>query len=354
MSDPPYPLAPATATVSLGNPNGHPIQSILQAASNAGLKGIEICYNNLLNHATHLSSLNADAVEQKHLVQSAEDIKRMCDEFGLTIIVLQPFAFYDGLVDSEMHRQMVAKFGRWIELAHALGCDIIQMPSNFQQDGTTGDTDRIVSDLQEIADIALNSEPVVRIAYEAVAWGTHVDLWEQSWEIVKQVRRANVGLCLDTFHIAGKVWADPTSPSGKRANGDKELAASLSRLARTVDVGKVFYVQLSDAEKLDPPLIEGHEFYNAEQPPHMSWSRTARLFPFEEDEGGYMPIKGIAKAIVNHLGYRGWISMEIFSWKLLEADEKVPEIFAKRAMKSYQSMRKALCWDVLEAGGECG
>ena len=345
MSRPPHPLAPATATVSLGKPDGHSVQSILQAAANAGLKGIEICYNNLYHHSTQL--LPSSGIDQLALVQAAQDIQRQCASLDLTIIVLQPFAFYDGLLDSAIHDQMVEKFYSWIELAHALGCDIIQMPSNFQQRGTTGDMDKIVADLQEIADVALQAEPVVRIAYEAVAWGTHIDLWEQSWDVVKAVGRPNVGLCLDSFHIAGKVWADPTAASGKKENGDAELAASLSRLARKLDVERVFYVQLSDAEKLDPPLGVGHEFYHPTQPPHMSWSRNARLFPFEERLGGYMPVVAIAKAIVNELGYRGWMSMEIFHRELLEGDERIPEQFAGRAMRSYEKVREALGWDQL-------
>lgn len=346
MSSPPHPLAPASATVSLGKPGGHSIESILKASSNAGLKGIEICYNNLHHHA---QTLQGDSkVDQSALVEAAKDIKQQCDELDLTIIVLQPFAFYDGLVSTEIHMQMVAKFSNWIELAHALGCDIIQMPSNFQQTGTTGDMDRIVADLQEIADLALQTDPVIRIAYEAVAWGTHIDHWEQSWEVVKMVGRWNVGLCLDTFHIASKVWADPTSRNGKRQNGDAEFAASLSRMARKVEVERIFYVQLSDAEMFDPPFDESHEFYNPTQPVHMSWSRNARLFPFEEHLGGYMPVVDIARTIVNELGYRRWISMEIFSRHLLKSDEEIPAEFAGRAMQSYGKVREALGWEELQ------
>ena len=342
MSRPPYPLAPATATVSLGKPGGHDIRSILQAAADAELKGIEICYNNLHFYAEQNAALDVD---QSALVQAALDVRRICDELGLTIINLQPFAAYDGLLDTEMHRQMVQKFARWLELAQALACDIIQMPSNFDQSGTTGDLNKIVADMVEIADVASKETPVVRIAYEAVAWGAHVDLWEQSWEIVKRVDRPNFGLCLDTFHIAGRVWADPASATGVTPNADADLEASLSRLVREVDAVKVFYVQLSDAERMVSPLVEGHEYYKEAQPARMSWSRNARLFPFEQDLGGYMPIVPIARAIVNDLGYRGWISMEIFSRHLASSDAKIPAECATRAMRSYGRMREELAWD---------
>ena len=129
--------------------------------------------------------------------------------------------------------QMVKKFEQWLDLVHALGCDIIQVPSNFDRSGTTGSMDKLVADMVEIADLAAQQDPVVRIAYEAVAWGAHIDLWEQSWEVVKKVERPNLGLCLDTFHIAGRVWADPTSSTGTMPNADADLEASLSLLGRT-------------------------------------------------------------------------------------------------------------------------
>ena len=345
MSKPPKPLSPGTATVSLGKPGGHSIENILSAAATAGLKGIEICYNNLHFHAIQLIGSDSAEIDQNGLVQAAKDIRRICGALGLAIIDLQPFASYDGLLDTELHKQMVAKFSRWLELAHALGTDIIQMPSNFDQSGTTGDMDKIVSDMIELADLAAKEKPVVRIAYEAVAWGAHLDLWEQSWEVVKRVDRPNFGLCLDTFHIAGRVWADPASSTGKTPNAEADLTASLSRLVGEVDISKVFYVQLSDAERLDQRLMEGHEFYHPEHPARMSWSRNARLFPCEEDKGGYMPITRIAKAIVNDLGYRGWISMEIFSRQLLGNDPDIPSEYAERAMSSYGKVREELEWD---------
>ena len=352
MNHPPNPLSLATATVSLGSPGVHDIRSILEAAASNGLKGIEICYNNLHHHAAHLLGSTSAEVDQSTMVRAAEDVKRMCDELGLTIIVLQPFASYDGLVDAEKHRKMVDRFTRWLELAHALGTDTIQMPSNFDKTGTTGDTDRLVADMVEIADLASEEDPVIRIAYEAVAWGAHVDLWEQSWEIVKRLDRPNFGLCLDPFHIAGRVWADPTAQSGMMPDADADLKESLSRLVKDVDVSKVFHFQLSDAERLEIPLVEGHEYYNEAQPARMSWSRNARLFPCEGDRGGYMPVLDVARAVVNELGYRGWISMELFSRHLGSSDADVPAQYARRAAKSYSKVCDELGWKSFLSGGK--
>jgi 4-hydroxyphenylpyruvate dioxygenase len=355
MINPPSPLAPASATVSLGKPGGHSIPSILEATAKAGLKGIEICYNNLLHHAVQLTNANStEDIDLSAPIEAAKDTKRICSEHGLKIITFQPFAVYEGLIDEELHRQKVEKFKQWLQIVKALECDVMQMPSNWEREGTTGEMSKLVADLQEVADLAAKEDPVVSIAYEAIGWGAHVYLWEHSWEVVKAVDRANVGLCLDTFHIAGRVWADPEAESGKNVNGDEALKNSLEKLVKELPLEKVLYLQLSDAERLSKPLIEGHEYYDPSMASRMSWSRNARLFPCEEEHGGYMPVLPIAKAIVNDLGYRGWVSMEMFSRYLLdESDQGIPERFAQRAMMSYQKVWKELEWDTLiETNGE--
>jgi 4-hydroxyphenylpyruvate dioxygenase len=103
-------------------------------------------------------------------------------------------------------------------------------------------------------------------------------------------------MCLDTFNIAGRVYGDPASPNGKTPNAEEQMRKSLERMVKTIDVRKVFYIQVVDAEKMRDPLVEGHAFYAADQPARMSWSRNARLFAFEDR--GYLPIMDVARAII--------------------------------------------------------
>ena len=125
--------------------------------------------------------------------------------------------------------------------------------------------------------MGLREQPPIRFAYEALCWGTYWDLWEQSWDLVKAVDRPNFGLCLDTFNIAGRIYADPTTPAFFTPKGDEAIRASLDRLVSTVDVSRVFSIQITDAERLAQPLIAGHELHEPNQPPRMSWSRSCRL-----------------------------------------------------------------------------
>lgn len=291
-------LRPGIASMSLGRTGLHDLTDKLQDAAVCGFEGIEMFYDDLHCHA--------QSKFKGCLTSAAHHIRQVCDSLRLTVICLQPFTFYEGLTDREEHERMVQdKLFLWFQLAHILNTDLIQVPANFlapdPQTGrarTTGDRAVIVSDLQRIADMGQQQSPPIRFAYEALCWSTHVDTWEASWEVVQRVDRANFGLCLDTFNIAGRVYADPASPTGKTSTAEEDIQTSMERLLATVDVKKVFYVEVIDGERLSAPLNVSHKFYVPGQPSRMSWSRNARLFPFEEDRGGYLPVIALAQTIL--------------------------------------------------------
>ena len=338
----------ATSSVSMGNPEGgHKIEVIMEAIAKNGISGIEICHEHLVELALRLDRRTDDQA----ILNAAVYVRRACDSLGLEVIALQPFALYEGLVDREQHQKMIARMRHWVVLAHSLNTETIQMPSNFAREGTTGDIDKIVADLKEVAQLTGRASPPIRIAYEAVAWGNYVDLWEQSWDVVKRVNEPNFGLCLDTFHIAGRIYGDPTAASGRATGADEAYQASLDLMKQDLDASKIFYLQLSDAERLSSPLIAGHEWYNIGDNPRMTWSRAARLFPCEEQYGGYLPVLRATEVIINDVGYRGWVSMEIFSRRLAQPDSPdVPFEYAARAKASYQKVIEALNSGALPGG----
>lgn len=329
-------LKAAIATVSLGRSSaGHAIVQKLCEASAAGFDGVEIFFE-CLEDLAGAKSQHPWLEYRATLLAAAGKIRQVCDVQSLKVIALQPFVFYDGLVDTEARTQKIDLSKLWFELCHILGTDLIQIPTNFQSLGTTGDIDRITADLSLVASLGLQERPPIRFAYEGISWGTHIDTWEGTWDIVKRVNLPNLGLCLDTFHIAGRVWADPTTDSGQKAQADAALDKSLKRLVSDVDPAKIFYVQLSDAERLMPPLGKTHHFYVQDQKPRMSWSRNARLFPFETDRGAYLPIARICRAIFVQLKWQGWVSMEIFSQTLYDNRPETPRCHASRAARSWE------------------
>lgn len=323
--------------MSLGRAWVHDMAEKLNQASCYGFEGIEIFYEDL----EYLARTYPGGSSRHTRIIAAQSLHDMCKERGLVIICLQPFMHYEGLRDRSKHAERIEELKHWFELAKELGTDLIQIPATFlSTQEATGDINVIVEDLREVADLGASQNPPFRFAHEALAWSTYTDTWEKCYEIVTKVDRPNFGICLDTFNMAGRVYADPASLTGKTPNAEADIEASIARLIKTIDVKKVFFIQIVDAEKLDEPLVEGHPFYEASQPARMSWSRNCRLFYGESDRGAYLPVKEITRAILHGLGFQGWVSAELFNRSMANPSPSTPEEHARRGMASWHKMVK--------------
>jgi 4-hydroxyphenylpyruvate dioxygenase len=259
-----------------------------------------------------------------------------------------PFKDCEGLLDSAARIAKLEELHHWFKVARILRTDVIQIPCSYLTEGISSDPVAQARDLREIADLGAQQAPPFRFAYENLCWGTYNDTWERAWNVVKLVDRDNFGMCLDTFNIAGREWADPASPSGRVENADEVFEKSLAKMVKEIDVRKVFYVQIVDAERLDRPLDETHPFHVEGQKPRMSWSRNSRLFICEEERGGYLPVLQVLRAICDEetgLGYKGWISAELFNRSLVEEGDDVPREHAERCMESWWKVVKAMGWE---------
>lgn len=171
-----------------------------------------------------------------------------------------------------------------------------------------------------------------------MSWSTYYSTWESSLQLIEAVDRSNFGLCLDTFHIATKLWGDCFATSGKYPNADESLRASLQRFLDDCPLERVFFVQLSDGEKFDPPFSNAHPYGEA---PQFTWSKHARPFPYESHLGAYLPVAEIARAWILEKGYIGWISLEIFDRRMRQGDIE-PEAAASRGMQSCKRLNADL------------
>lgn len=332
---------PAVLSASLGRAWLHDFDKKVHQAATHGFEGIEVFYEDLDHLARKLFSVEEPSNDQ--ILKAAEHASRLLNEANITVIGLQPFLFYEGLLDRQQHARLIEKIHVWFQIAKRLGTNTIQIPANFlPADQLTGDLDVIAGDLTELADLGLKQDPPIRFAYEALCWSTHVDTWEKSLVVANMVNRPNFGLCLDTFNIAGRVWGDPASPTGKTPNADADLKASLERLVRDMPLDKVFYIQVVDAERMEAPLVQGHPFHVDGNPPRMNWSRNARAYMYETDRGAYLPAEDVARAIIEGLGYKGWVSMELFSRTMSEAGDDVPASHAQRGMAAWKTFVQRL------------
>ncbi|KAI0506677.1 xylose isomerase-like protein [Xylaria bambusicola] len=341
----------AITSMSLGRCHaGHSFVHKLDMARAYGYQGIELFYEDLVDIAEQLPGNESKSRE----LEAANIIRRLCQERGIAILCLQPFAHYEGLVDRQEHLKKLEKLDFWFQLARALRTDMIQIPSSFGPAAEISeDMSLAVADLQKVADLGLQQNPPIRFVYESLCFGTRYNTWEQSWDIVRGVDRPNFGLCLDTFNIAGRIYADPASPTGRTPNCDEAVRKCLAGLL-TIDLRKVFYVQVVDAARLASPLVEGHEFYDPEQTPRMSWSRNCRLFYGEKDRGAYLPVAEISRAIFQGLGFEGWVSLELFNRRMADTDPVVPQELASRGAASWAKLVRDMKLRVEETASDRG
>jgi sugar phosphate isomerase/epimerase len=316
----------AICSLSLGWDPSHILERKVSAIKAAGFQGIEMFMAEI-----DFSYAKAHNISR---IEAARGIRKLCAEHGIEIVNLAAFSKFEGQPSPLEDRLKVAK--EWLAVAKELGTTVIQIPSNDSKEAI-GDEDVIVSDLRALADLGLREDPPVSFAYEALAWSTHVADWEESLRIVQLVDRTNFGLCLDTFHVLSRLWADPRAHSGLRAGGNSALRASLQRFRDICPKEKIIYMQLSDAEKLSPPLLPGHPAYNEEWDGPHSWNNYGRLFPLESDKGAYLPMEEISRAWLVNSGWTGWVSMEIFHRDLKEV-AKGPEYWAQRGRQSWDRL----------------
>ena len=185
---------PAISSMSLGRAAHHALEPKLAAASAHGFRAIELFYEDLeyvarslpASHPASPAGTSFPSSSSWHEAQlaAASYIGCLCKQNGLEVLCLQPFMHYDGLLCANEHEARIKKLKLWFLLAKRLNTDLIQIPSNFLAESRcTGDRARIVADLQEVADLGLQQEPVMLFAYEALCWGTHIEFWEQAWEM---------------------------------------------------------------------------------------------------------------------------------------------------------------------------
>lgn len=237
------------ATVSIsGN-----LREKLEAIAAAGFDGIEI-------------------FEQDFIADegSPREIGRMVREHGLEILLFQPFRDFEGLPEALMEKAF-DRAERKFDLMGELGAELMLVCSNVSPQAVGG-VDRTAEDFRALGERA--AKRGLRVGYEALAWGRHVNDHRDAWEIVRRAEHPNVGLIVDSFHTLARKL-DPDT-------------------IRRIPCDRIFFVQLADA-----PLIEMDLLY---------WSRHFRNMPGEGD----LDVTGFMRAVAA-TGYDGPVSLEIFN-----------------------------------------
>ena len=237
------------ATVSLSGT----LPEKLEAIAAAGFDGVEIFENDLLYYAG-----------------SPREIRQRCADLGLSISLFQPFRDFEGCRRNRLERNL-DRAERKFDLMQELETDLVLVCSNVAAD-SSGEHQLLVDDLRLLAERA--GARGLRIGYEALAWGRHVNTWQQVWKIVQAADHPSLGMILDSFHTLS-------------LKGDSSAIAQ-------VPGDKIFFVQMADAPILAMDVLE--------------WSRHFRCFPGQ----GEFDLAGFLAPILAS-GYRGPLSLEIFN-----------------------------------------
>jgi 4-hydroxyphenylpyruvate dioxygenase len=242
-------LRTSIATVSISGT----LDVKLQAIAEAGFDGVEIFENDLLSSPS-----------------SPREVGQIIRDLGMTCTVFQPFRDFEGM-PPELRARTFDRAERKFDLMQELGTDLVLVCSNCSPLALP-DRDRIIDDFTELADRA--QDRGLRVGYEALAWGRHVNDHRDSWSVVRDVDHPALGLILDSFHSL--VRRIPSSSIGD------------------IDPAKLFLVQIADA-----PWLEMD---------YLSWARHFRNMPGQGD----FPVGEFAAELFR-IGYDGYWSLEIFN-----------------------------------------
>jgi 3-dehydroshikimate dehydratase len=264
----------AIATVSLSGS----LEEKLEAAAAAGFDAVEI--------------FEADLIASR---LSPTEVRELVGALGLEVAMYQPFRDFEGVGPDALEANLRRARHKFQVMAE-LGTDLLLVCSSVAPD-TSDDPELAASQLSRLADEA--QAYGVRIAYEALAWGTHVDDYLAAWRIVEMADHPALGTCLDSFHILSR---------GSDPGGIREIPGD-----------RIFFLQLADAPVMAMDILQ--------------WSRHYRCFP---GQGGFdLPV------FLEHVtaaGYTGPLSLEVFNDHFRQAD---PHRIAVDAHRSLLALEEA-------------
>jgi sugar phosphate isomerase/epimerase len=116
------------ASVSIGCRDEHTLPKKLEAISSAGFSAIELGFPDLLAFASTYMKKEVGEYEYDDLVISAKVVKAMCDAKKLKVLILQPFANFEGWQEgSEERKDAFTRAEGWIRIMEAVGTDMLQV-----------------------------------------------------------------------------------------------------------------------------------------------------------------------------------------------------------------------------------
>ena len=214
-----------------------------------------------------------DLTQHEQGVDAAIEVVR---NSGLRVTGFQVLRDFEGLSGGMRDYKLdIAK--SMLEMCSAVGAKVLLACSSTSRHATD-EPAHIARDLRKLAMLALPHG--IRVAYEALSWGRHINELPQAWSAVREADMPNLGIGVDSYHVFA-------------------TSTALSHL-EAVDPQKIFLVQLSD--------FMWQETRTPEE--RIETARHFRVFP---GEGVHSEALATLVRQLDAMGYRGDYSFEVFN-----------------------------------------
>ena len=118
----------AYASCSIGSTSSDTLPRKLEAISAAGFTAIELSFPDIIAYGSSLLGHEVAPDNYGELKQVAAEIKKLIAANGLKVMMLQPFANFEGWAAGSVERRNAfARANGWIEIMDVVGTDLLQV-----------------------------------------------------------------------------------------------------------------------------------------------------------------------------------------------------------------------------------
>jgi sugar phosphate isomerase/epimerase len=236
-----------------------PLSAKLRAIRDAGFSQVMLAARDLVGHPDGWQAAVAEVKAS-----------------GLRVTGFQVLRDFEGL-SGHLHGYKVDIARAMLEMCAALGGTVLLACSSTSAHAVD-DRDALARDLKKLAMLALPLN--IRVAYEGLSWGRHINDCVGAWDVVQRADFPNLGIGIDSFHS----FATRTPTDALQA----------------IDPEKIFLVQLSDFMWQDIKSVQER----------IDTARHFRVFP---GEGVHSTELADLVRLLDRIGYRGDYSFEVFN-----------------------------------------
>ena len=120
----------AYASCSIGSTSSDTLPRKLEAISAGGFSAIELSFPDIIAYGSSILGHEIAPDNYEELKKASAEIKKLVAANGLKVMMLQPFANFEGwAVGSVERRNAFARANGWIEIMDVVGTDLLQVSS---------------------------------------------------------------------------------------------------------------------------------------------------------------------------------------------------------------------------------